>query len=146
MGIALAFVVGSILTASLFAAARLLSASTRVLSPESEAMRAAVYAATATLPYLRMGLSRESAGKSIAHLHALTQAASAMIAGGGEILAVGGSACEEFRVGGPLPEWLQLGRDDRLHVEPRLRERAPASRSIRQSWRRWLSASAGSEA
>jgi two-component system LytT family sensor kinase len=126
MGIALAFVVGSILTASLFAAGRLLSASTRVLSPESEAMRDAVHAATATLPYLRTGLSRESAGKSIAHLHALTQAASVMIAGGGEILAVGGSACEELRVGGPLPQWLQLGRDDRLHVEPRLRERAPA--------------------
>ena len=125
MGIALAFVVGSILTASLFAAGRLLLASARVLSPESEAMRAAVHAATATLPYLRTGLSRESAGKSIVHLHALTQAASVMIAGGGEILAVGGFACEEFRVGGPFPEWLQLGRDDRLHVEPRLRERAP---------------------
>lgn len=74
MGIAAAFVLGSIISASLFAGWRLLSAPTRVLSPESEVMRAAVHAATATLPYLRTGLTRESAGRSITHRHALSQA------------------------------------------------------------------------
>lgn len=125
MSIALAFLFGSIITAAAFAGARLLLGSPRVLSPESEAMRAAVHAATATLPYLRTGLTRESAGRSIGHLHTLAQARSVVIANDVEILAIDGVASEECRVGGPIPAWLKFGRDDRLHVEPRLRERVP---------------------
>ena len=55
-------------------------------------MRSALHAAAATLPHLRRGLTRESAGKAIGHLHALTQAEGVLIDAGGEVLAVDGAA------------------------------------------------------
>jgi len=122
MATAVAFVLGSFITASAFAGWRLLSTTTRVVSPESDAMRAAVHAATSTLPHLRTGLTRESAARSIAHLHALSQAAAVAIAGENEILATAGPTGVELRVGDPLPDWLRFDDARRLHVAPRLRE------------------------
>ena len=122
MATAVAFVLGSFITVSAFAGWRLLSTTTRVVSPESDAMRAAVHAATSTLPHLRTGLTRESAARSIAHLHALSQAAAVAIAGETEILATAGPTGVELRVGDPLPEWLRFDNARRLHVAPRLRE------------------------
>jgi two-component system LytT family sensor kinase len=126
MQTALGVVLGSIITVALFAGGRLLSGSPRVLSPQAEAMRAAVHAATATLPYLRTGLTRESASHAIDHLHALTQAPAVAIADGDAVLALAGTGGEHLPVGNPLPPWLAPGRDDRLHVEPKLRERMPS--------------------
>ncbi len=80
MGIFFGCVLGSVTTAALFAAARLLSGPTRVISPGRESMRAAVRSATATLPYLRNGLTYDSARQSIHHLQALTQASCVMLA------------------------------------------------------------------
>jgi hypothetical protein len=67
VGIFLGFVLGSVLTAALFAAARVLSRPTRVISQEREAMRAAARSATATLPYLCIALAHDSARQSIVH-------------------------------------------------------------------------------
>ena len=61
-----------------------------MLAPGEEGVRSALHAAAATLPHLRRGLTRESAGKAIGHLHALTQAAGVMIDAGGEVLAADG--------------------------------------------------------
>jgi len=58
-------VLGSVTTAALFAVARLLSIAQRVISPESEAMGVAVDSATGILPYLRTGLTGDSARQSI---------------------------------------------------------------------------------
>jgi two-component system, LytTR family, sensor kinase len=126
VGIFLGFVLGSVLTAALFAAARLLSGPTHVICPEREAMRAAVHSATATLPYLRTGLTHDSARRSIVHLRALTQASCVVFADESEVLAVAGDACQAFPIGAPLPAWLVPRRRDRLLVEPRLRARDPS--------------------
>jgi two-component system, LytTR family, sensor kinase len=121
----LGMVLGIVLTVSLAAVLRLARARSHVLAPGGEAMRAALHAAAATLPQLRRGLTRESAGKSIEHLHALTQAQAVAIADGEAVLAFAGAGAEHVPVGEPLPAWLQEGRDDRTHVEPRLRARSP---------------------
>ena len=60
MGVALGVIVGFALAASMYAAARLLSGPRRVISPERQAMQAALHAAMATLPQLRRGLSMQS--------------------------------------------------------------------------------------
>jgi len=102
----LGVLLGVVLTASALAISRL-AAPRRVLAPGEEGVRAALHAAAATLPHLRRGLTRESAGKAIGHLHALTQAEGVMIDAGGEVLAADG-----------LPEatgdW--LGDDERVTV------------------------------
>jgi two-component system, LytTR family, sensor kinase len=123
MATGLAFVLGGIIAASLFAGWRLVSAPARVVSPESDAMRSAVHAATATLPYLRTGLTRESAQRAIGHLHALSQAPAVAIVGDADILAAAGT--DYLRAGDPLPGWLVNARGNRLHVEQRLRNRVP---------------------
>jgi len=85
----LGVLLGVVLTASALAISRL-AAPRRVLAPGEEGVRAALHAAAATLPHLRRGLTRESAGKAIGHLHALTQADGVLIDAGGEVLAVDG--------------------------------------------------------
>jgi two-component system LytT family sensor kinase len=126
VGIVLGFVLGSVVTAALFAAARLLSGPTHVISPEREAMRAAVHSATATLPYLRTGLTHDSARRSIVHLKALTQACCVVIADESKVLAVAGDRCQAFPIGAPLLAWMLPRRRDRLLVEPRLKDRDPS--------------------
>ena len=99
-------------------AARLLtSLPRRVPSPEREAMREALYHASATLPHLRKGLDAASARSAVPHLRALTQAAAVAITGGTEVLALDGSPGPDTR-----PERLiaLCARvvDGRVHVEP----------------------------
>ena len=89
MDVLLGVLLGVVLTASALAVSRL-AAPRRVLAPGEEGVRSALHAAAATLPHLRRGLTRESAGKAIGHLHALTQAAGVMIDAGGEVLAADG--------------------------------------------------------
>lgn len=86
MDVLLGVLLGVVLSASVFAVSRLL-APRRVLAPGEEGVRAALHAAAATLPHLRKGLTRESAGKAIGHLHALTQAAGVLIDDGETVLA-----------------------------------------------------------
>ena len=86
MDVVLGVLLGVVLTASALAVSRLL-APRRVLSPGEEGVRAALHAAAATLPHLRSGLTRESAGKAIGNLHALTQAAGVLIDDGETVLA-----------------------------------------------------------
>ena len=122
MDVALGVLLGIVLTASVLAVGRL-ARTRRVLAPGEEGVRAALHAAATTLPHLRRGLTRESAGKTIAQLHALTQAVAVAIADSHAVLAFAGEGAEHVRVGEPAPEWLR--RFDRIHVEPRLRTRAP---------------------
>ncbi|HET6550383.1 MAG TPA: histidine kinase [Solirubrobacter sp.] len=89
MDVLLGVLLGVVLTASALAVSRLASPR-RVLAPGEEGVRAALHAAAETLPHLRQGLTKESAGKAIGHLHALTQAAGVMIDAGGEVLATDG--------------------------------------------------------
>jgi len=96
----LGVLLGVVLTASVLAIGRLASPR-RVLAPGEEGVRSALHAAAATLPHLRRGLTRESAGKAIGHLHALTQAVGVLIDDGEKVLASDG-----VRVGERAPEWL----------------------------------------
>ncbi len=68
MAIVLGCVLGSVTTAALFAAAWILSVAQRGIFPKCEAARVAVHSATATLAYLRTGLTRDSARQSIVSL------------------------------------------------------------------------------
>jgi two-component system LytT family sensor kinase len=120
--VALGVLLGIVLTASVMAVIRLVR-TRRVLAPGEEGVRAALHAAATTLPHLRRGLTRESAGKTIGQLHALTQAVAVAIADREAVLAFAGEGAEHVPVGEPAPDWLR--RLDRLHVEPRLRARAP---------------------
>lgn len=124
MGILLGCVLGSMSTVGSFAVARLLSRPSRVISPEREAMRAAVHSATTRLPYLRIGLAHDSARQSIVHLTALTQAPCVTFADETAILAVAREGCDAFRIGGALPTWLVPRREDRLLVERRVTKQA----------------------
>ena len=99
MDVLLGVLLGVVLTASVLAISRL-AAPRRVLAPGEEGVRSALHAAAATLPHLRRGLTRESAGKAIGHLHALTQAEGVLIDAGGAVLAVDGLPAP----GGWLPE------------------------------------------
>ena len=99
MDVLLGVLLGVVLTASALAISRL-AAPRRVLAPGEEGVRSALHAAAATLPHLRRGLTRESAGKAIGHLHALTQAEGVLIDAGGAVLAVDGLPAP----GGWLPE------------------------------------------
>src|SRR3954464_10647943 len=89
MDVVLGVLLGVVLTASAFAVSRL-AATRRVLAPGEEGVRAALHAAAATLPHLRKGLTPESAGKAVGHLHALTQAAGVVIDDGESVLAADG--------------------------------------------------------
>lgn len=94
MDVLLGVVLGVVLAASAFAVSRLASPR-RVLAPGEEGVRAALHAAAATLPHLRRGLTRESAGKAIGHLHALTQAVGVLIDDGETVLAADGLPAKE---------------------------------------------------
>src|SRR5829696_10552587 len=100
MDVLLGVLLGVVLTASAVAVSRL-AAHRRVLAPGEEGVRSALHAAAATLPHLRRGLTRESAGKAIGHLHALTQAVGVVIDDGEVVLAADG-----IRTGDTPPDWL----------------------------------------
>jgi two-component system LytT family sensor kinase len=96
----LGVLLGVVVTASAVALERL-ARPRRVLAPGEEGVRSALHAAVATLPHLRTGLTKESAGKAIGHLHALTTAVGVLIDDGEQVLAAHG-----IRAGGAPPEWL----------------------------------------
>jgi two-component system LytT family sensor kinase len=125
MGVLLGVLIGFAIAASLYAALRLLSGPRRVISPERQAMQAALHEAMATLPQLRKGLTLQSAQTSAPHLRALTQApAIALLSGGGSVLAFDGDGRDHHEPGDLLP--VDSGRDQRVHVQTRFRCADPA--------------------
>jgi two-component system LytT family sensor kinase len=119
MEIPLGILLGAVVAMSLYAALRFVNSPRTVLSDEGQAMQAALHAATATLPHLRRGLTRETAQKSAPHLRALTQAVVLAIADRETLLAVEGLKATRFRPGDVPRELFAPGPDDRVHVEPR---------------------------
>jgi two-component system, LytTR family, sensor kinase len=118
--IAFGVVFGAVLAASLWAASRFIASPGNVLSEEGQAMRAALHAATATLPHLRRGLSQATAAKAVPHLRALTQANAIALADRETLLAVDGSGPVVSLAGSPVSDLFEEGPDDRVHVDPRL--------------------------
>ncbi|MBV9943617.1 MAG: histidine kinase [Solirubrobacterales bacterium] len=84
------------------------------------AMQAALHAATATLPHLRMGLTGRTAERAAPHLRALTGAAAIALADTRAVLAIDGEGREQVRPGDLLSRLLERGRENRLHIVPRL--------------------------
>jgi two-component system, LytTR family, sensor kinase len=118
--IALGVVFGAVVAASVWAASRFIASPARVVSEEGQAMRAALHAATATLPHLRRGLSQSTAAKAVPHLRALTQSTALALADRETLLAVDGPGAIRSLAGSPLGELIEEGPDDRVHVDPRL--------------------------
>jgi two-component system LytT family sensor kinase len=105
----LGVLLGVVLAASAFAISRL-AKPRRVLAPGEEGVRAALHAAAATLPHLRRGLTKESAGKAITHLRALANSQGVMIDDGIRVLAVDGVRATNAQL-----DWLP--DSDRVAVE-----------------------------
>ncbi|HLH65769.1 MAG TPA: histidine kinase [Solirubrobacteraceae bacterium] len=120
MEVILGVLVGWATAASALAALRLVRPA-RVISSEQRAMQEALHAATATLPHLRRGLSIESAVRTVGHLRTLTQALAVALVDRERLLAFAGEGLEHHAEA----QWLALARaatrDDRLHVESRIR-------------------------
>jgi two-component system, LytTR family, sensor kinase len=118
--IALGVVFGAVVAASIWAASRFIASPGRVVSDEGQAMRAALHAATATLPHLRRGLAQSTAAKAVPHLRALTQSTALALADRESLLALDGPGAIRSLAGAPLGELIEEGPDDRVHVDPRL--------------------------
>jgi two-component system, LytTR family, sensor kinase len=118
--IALGVVFGAVVAASLWAASRFIASPGQVVSEEGQAMRAALHAATATLPHLRRGLAQSTAAKAVPHLRALTQSTALALADREKLLALDGPGAIRSLAGAPLDELIEEGPDDRVHVDPRL--------------------------
>jgi two-component system, LytTR family, sensor kinase len=119
VGVVLGVLIGFAIAASLYAVFRLLSGPHRVISPERQAMQAALHEAMATLPQLRKGLSPHSAAAAAPHLRALTQAPAIALLDGSKVLAFEGDGADHHVPGSLLP--VDRGRDGRVHVQPRFR-------------------------
>lgn len=89
-------------------------------TPEAIGMQSALYAATATLPHLRRGLTMTTAARALPHLRALTGAAAIALADRSSVLAIEGEGREQVRPGDLLSRLLERTPDDRLHIVPRL--------------------------
>ncbi|MGH2858710.1 MAG: sensor histidine kinase [Solirubrobacteraceae bacterium] len=120
MEVILGVLLGWAIAASALAALRLIRPP-RVISPEQRVMQEALHAATETLPHLRRGLSADTAANTVGHLRTLTQALAVALADHERVLAFAGTGFEHH----DESEWMALvahaGRDDRLHVESRIR-------------------------
>src|SRR5947209_11234803 len=92
----------------------------RSLGIPEAAMQAALHAASATLPFLRRGLSARTAEGATPHLRALTGAAAIALADTRAVLAIDGEGREQVRPGDLLSRLLAATRDNRLHIVPRL--------------------------
>jgi two-component system LytT family sensor kinase len=119
MNLALGVLLGIGLAAVLTAIWRSIHAPPAVGIPEA-AMQAALHAASATLPYLRRGLSSRTAERATPHLRALTGAAAIALADTRAVLAIDGEGREQVRPGDLLSKLLADTRDDRLRIVPRL--------------------------
>jgi two-component system LytT family sensor kinase len=119
MDVALGVLLGIALSALVVAVWRSARASRSLGLPEV-AMQAALHAASATLPYLRRGLSARTAGAAAPHLRALTCAAAIALADTRAVLAIDGEGREQVRPGDLLSRLLARTGDNRLHIVPRL--------------------------
>jgi two-component system, LytTR family, sensor kinase len=117
MDVLLGFLAGLAVAASVAAGVKLLRMPRRVLSPEGQAMQAALHAAAATLPHLRRGLSTETAGRAAPHLLELTQASAIALTDGDRVLAFVGAGADHHRSGDRAASIGNGGRLDRTHVE-----------------------------
>jgi two-component system LytT family sensor kinase len=104
----------------MWAASRFISSPGTVVSDEGQAMRAALHAATATLPHLRRGLTAATAGKTVSDLRALTQSTALALADREQLLALDGSGPVRALAGSPIAVLFEEGPDDRMHVDPRM--------------------------
>src|SRR5581483_9391274 len=93
---------------------------TRMELTSEVGMQSALHAATATLPYLRRGLTVRSAAQAVSHLRALTGAAAIALADTRAVLAIDGEGREQVRPGDLLSRLLARTPDDHLHIVPRL--------------------------
>jgi two-component system, LytTR family, sensor kinase len=118
--IALGVVFGAVVVASAWAASRFLASPGPVVSEQGQGMRAALHAATATLPHLRRGLFEATASKAVPHLRALTQSTALALADRETLLALDGPGAVRSLAGSPLEALIEEGPDDRVHVDPRL--------------------------
>jgi two-component system, LytTR family, sensor kinase len=118
--IALGVAFGAVVVASIWAASRFISSPGTVVSGEGDAMRAALHAATATLPHLRRGLGPVTAAKAVPHLRALTQSTALALADRQTLLALDGSGAVRSMTGEPIESLFAEGPDDRVHVDPRM--------------------------
>jgi two-component system LytT family sensor kinase len=116
--IALGVLFGAVVVASAWAATRFISSPPKVMSDEGHAMRAALHAATETLPHLRRGLAPTTAAKAAPHLRALTQSTALALADRQTLLALDGSAAVRSLTGEPVEVLFEEGPDDRVHVAP----------------------------
>jgi two-component system, LytTR family, sensor kinase len=123
--VALGVLLGLALAASLAAGRRLVRAP-RVQDPSSLAMQGAVHAATSLLPYLRRGLTADSAPRAAPHLRTLTGASAVALADAGALLAFDGAGADHHHAGDPVTALAGELRDDRVRVEPRLQCPDPA--------------------
>ena len=119
MDLALGVVLGIGIAAALAAVWRAVRGP-RLRGIPEDAMRAALHAATATLPHLRKGLNGRNAERAVPHLRALTGAAAIALADTRAVLAIDGEGREQVRPGDLLSSLLERTRDDRLHIVPRL--------------------------
>jgi two-component system LytT family sensor kinase len=119
MDLALGVVLGIGIAAALAAVWRAMHGSGTRGIPE-DAMRAALHAATATLPHLRRGLNSRTAERAVPYLRALTGAAAIALADTRAVLAIDGEGREQVRPGDLLSRLLERTGDDRLHIVPRL--------------------------
>lgn len=120
MEVLIGVVVGWAIAASVVAAIRLLRPP-QVISGEVRAMQTALHAATMMLPDLRRGLSEDSAGKAVGYLRVLTGAEAVALGDREHVLAFEGLGSDHHHAGDPLIPITSPPREDRLHVESRLR-------------------------
>ena len=137
MDVALGVVLGMVLAASLAAGWRLDPARRACIDPASAAMQRAVHAATTILPHLRRGLHAETSARPRRRtLRTLTGADAVALAGRDALLAFDGPGAGHHRAGDPLERLVPARREERVHVEPRLRlRRAAAARCAPRSSR-----------
>jgi two-component system, LytTR family, sensor kinase len=118
--VALGVLLGLALAASLVAGRRLVRAP-RVQDPSSSAMQSAVHATTSLLPYLRRGLTADSAPRAAPHLRVLTGASAVALADTVALVAFDGAGSDHHHAGDALEDLAGEVRDDRVRVEPRVR-------------------------
>jgi two-component system, LytTR family, sensor kinase len=119
MELALGVVLGIGIAAALTAVWKAVRGPRATGIPE-DAMRAALHAATATLPHLRCGLNNRTAERALPNLRALMGAAAVALADTRAVLAIDGEGREQVRPGDLLSRLLERARDNRPHIVPRL--------------------------
>ena len=119
MALALGVLLGIGIAAALTAVWRAVRGPRTTGIPE-DAMQAALHAATETLPHLRRGLNNRTAEQAVPNLRALMGAAAIALADTRAVLAIEGEGREQVRPGDLLSRLLERGRDNRLHIVPRL--------------------------